>query len=179
MLNTSLMFKQENPPAAPYKNKSIEYWDDICTLCGPDRALGDGVEMPDEAAVAMDDELESEGGSSNKSMSSSKSEKQKRDKLADVVTSFTECFREYVQSKLKEKPKPTPQEIHDVVKNVEGIGRHQVMKATRKFTTGPLSDFEMLKSLRCWSALGLVIVVFSSLCCLFRANLMICRTMYL
>ncbi|XP_074315293.1 uncharacterized protein LOC141651481 [Silene latifolia] len=140
-------FIKENPPAAPYKNKSIEYWDDICTLCGPDRALGDGVEMHNEAAEAMDDDVESEGGSSNKFMSSSKSKKQKRDKLADVVTSFTECFQEYVQSKPKENPKPTPQEIHDVVKNVKGIGRHQVMKATRKFTTGPLSDFEMLKSL--------------------------------
>ncbi|KAL9224537.1 hypothetical protein vseg_000562 [Gypsophila vaccaria] len=138
---------QDHPNAAAYRNKSIDYWDDICSLCGPDRAVGDGVEMHDEAAAAMDAEFESEGGSSSKSLSSSMPKKQKRDRLAEAVANFTECFRDYVQSKPKETPKPTPQEIHDVVKNVEGIGRHQVMRATRMFTNGPIGDFEMLKAL--------------------------------
>ncbi|KAK9706961.1 hypothetical protein RND81_07G163900 [Saponaria officinalis] len=140
-------FVQEHPSAVPYRNKAIEYWDDICTLCGPDRALGDGVEMHDEAAMAMDEEIESEEGSTNKTVSSSRSKKQKRDRLADAVTRFTECFSDYVQSKPKEIPKPSPDEVHEVVKNVDGIGRNQIMRATKRFLNGPINDFEMLKTL--------------------------------
>ena len=91
-----MFYFQDHPNAGFYRNKEVDYWDDICTLCGPDRALGDGVEMHDEAAEAMDYELESEGGSSIKSMSSSGCKKQKRDKLADAMANFTDCFREYV-----------------------------------------------------------------------------------
>ncbi|KAL9224767.1 hypothetical protein vseg_000775 [Gypsophila vaccaria] len=103
--------------------------------------------MHAEAAATMDAEFESERGSSSKSLSSSMPKKQKRDRSVEAVANFTEYFRDYVQSKPKEIPKPTRQELHDVVKNVKGIGRHQVMRATRLFTNGPIGDFEMLKAL--------------------------------
>ncbi|KAK9714481.1 hypothetical protein RND81_06G097500 [Saponaria officinalis] len=151
-------FVQEHPSAVPYRNKAIEYWDDICTLYGPDRALGDGVEMHDEAAMTMDEEIESEEGSTNMMVSSSRSKKQKRDRLAEAVTRFTECFSDYVQSKPKEILKPSPNDVHEVVKNVDGIERNQIMRATKRFLNGPINDFEMLKKLPEGDKLGWVLL---------------------
>ncbi|KAL2938406.1 Uncharacterized protein RDABS01_021855, partial [Bienertia sinuspersici] len=41
----------ENKNSAPYRNKCIENWEDICTLFGEDRAVGDGSEQHDEAIM--------------------------------------------------------------------------------------------------------------------------------
>ncbi|KAH9625890.1 hypothetical protein KSS87_003404, partial [Heliosperma pusillum] len=170
-------FIEDHPNATAYRNKPIEHWDDICIFFGPDRSVDDqaldnrgvdnqtvnnqlvdeqagddvavvnGVELHDEAAEAMDEELQSFGKSSTKAISSSGSKKQKRDHLADAIISIAGCFSDYLQSKTKEVVKPAPKEVYEVVKNIKGIGRHEIMKATRRFMDGPVSYFEMLQIL--------------------------------
>ncbi|XP_074272611.1 uncharacterized protein LOC141596379 [Silene latifolia] len=160
-------FIVDHPNAAGYRNKPIEHWDDICTFCGPDQSVDDqavnnqlvddqvvdnlavvnGVEMHDEVAEAMDEELQSDGGSSTKAISSSGSKKQKRDHLADAIINFAGCFNDYLQSKTKEVLKPSPKEVYEVVKNIKGIGRREILKATKKLMDGPVNYFEMLQIL--------------------------------
>ncbi|RAL48807.1 hypothetical protein DM860_001127 [Cuscuta australis] len=121
---------QSNPPASSYRNKTIDNWDDICILYGSDRALGDGAEQYDAATMAMDDEMTSEGMSTS---TGSVSKKVKKDRLVEAVTSFTNSFNEYVQSKINMTSKASGKEIHDVVSKVNDILRHQVLKAVKKF----------------------------------------------
>ena len=72
--------------------------------------------------------------------------RQKRDRLADAVTSFAESFKEYV-SKAKEPPRPTCKEIYEVVSEVIGITDDQAMRAVKRFVNGKVDEFEMLKNL--------------------------------
>ncbi|KAL2923027.1 L10-interacting MYB domain-containing protein [Bienertia sinuspersici] len=138
---------KEKKNAAPYRNKCIENWEDICTLFGADRAVGDGSEQHDEAADVMEGEMVSEGRSSSKDPTNSSSRKRKKDSVADAVNSFAESFREYVQSKIKDTPRPTCQEIHTVVSQVFGISRSQIMRAVKRFMNGNPDEFLMLKEL--------------------------------
>ncbi|KAL1816919.1 uncharacterized protein LOC108208423 isoform X2 [Daucus carota subsp. sativus] len=131
------------PDASAYQNKCIQNWDDICTLFASDRATGDGAEQFEESATAMELEndistAETGSGESNK--------RQKRDRLADAVTSFAESFKEYV-SKAKEPPRPTCKEIYEVVSEVIGITDDQAMRAVKRFVNGKVDEFEMLKNL--------------------------------
>ena len=125
----------------------IENWEDICTLFGADRAVGDGAEQHEEAADAMEGETICERTSSSKDPTNSSSRKRKKDSVADAVNSFAESFREYVQSKIKDTPKLTCQEIHAVVSQVLGISRIQTMRAVKKFMNGNPDEFLMLKEL--------------------------------
>ncbi|RAL50130.1 hypothetical protein DM860_007804 [Cuscuta australis] len=134
---------KSHPPASSYRNKTIDNWDDICILFGSDRAIGDGAEQYDEAAMAMDEEMTSEGMSTS---TGSVSKKVKKDRLEEAVTSFTNSFNEYVQSKINMTSKASGKEIHDVVSKVDGILRHQVLKAVKKFMNMP-DEFQMLKDL--------------------------------
>ncbi|KAL2939728.1 Acetaldehyde dehydrogenase 6 [Bienertia sinuspersici] len=59
--------------------------------------------------------MASEGRSSSKDPTNSGSRKHKKDSLVEAVNSYAESFREYVQSKIKDTPRPTCQEIHAVV----------------------------------------------------------------
>ncbi|XP_057250816.1 uncharacterized protein LOC104893710 [Beta vulgaris subsp. vulgaris] len=138
---------KDNKNAASYRNKCIENWEDICTLFGADRAVGDGSEQHDEAADAMEEEMISEGKSSSKDPTVSGSHKRKKDSVADAVNSFAESFREYVQSKMNDTPKPTCQEIYTVVSEVYGISRNQIMRAVKRFMNGNPDEFLMLKEL--------------------------------
>ncbi|KAL1828655.1 hypothetical protein ACET3Z_007067 [Daucus carota] len=131
------------PDASAYKNKRIPNWDDICTLFASDRAIGDGAEQFEESAAAM--ELENEF-STAETGSGESNKRQKRDRLADAVTSFAESFKEYV-SKAKEPPRPTCKEIYEVVSEVYGITDDQAMRAVKRFVNGKVDEFEMLKSL--------------------------------
>ncbi|RAL41965.1 hypothetical protein DM860_016340 [Cuscuta australis] len=105
--------KESHPPASSYRNKTIDNWVDICILFGSDRALGDGAEQFDEAAMAMDEEMTSEGMSTSTGSVSKKA---------------------------------SGKEIHEVVSKVDGILRHQVLKAVKKFMNMP-NEFQMLKDL--------------------------------
>ena len=88
--------------------KCIENWNHIVTLFALDRAIGDGAEQHEESAAAMDTETKraTSSGGSNKKL--------KRDRLADVISSFVNSFKEYV-SKTQDSLKPSSQEIYDVV----------------------------------------------------------------
>ncbi|KAL8092560.1 hypothetical protein AgCh_034723 [Apium graveolens] len=76
------------PHASAYQNKRIQNWDDICTLFASDRAIGDGAEQYEESATAM--ELKNEVVSTAETGSDELNKRQKRDRLADAVTSFVE-----------------------------------------------------------------------------------------
>ena len=52
-----VVYFQSFPDAHGYQNKVIENWDDIVLLCGCDRAIGDGAETFQDAAEAMDQEV--------------------------------------------------------------------------------------------------------------------------
>ncbi|XP_021860459.2 uncharacterized protein [Spinacia oleracea] len=120
---------QEVPVASAYLNKCIENWDDICTLFAMDRANGEGAEQHDESATAM--ETENEVGSTSETTSGESNKRLKRDRLADAVSSFAESFKEYV-SKARNPPRPTSQEIYEVVSSVLGLSRHQVLRAVKR-----------------------------------------------
>ncbi|KMT04016.1 hypothetical protein BVRB_8g187200 [Beta vulgaris subsp. vulgaris] len=126
---------KDNKNAASYRNKCIENWEDICTLFGADRVVGDGSEQHDEAADVMEEEMISEGKSSSKDPIVSGSHKRKKDSVADAVNNFVESFREYVQSKMNDTLKPTCQEIYTIVSEVYGISK------------GNPDEFLMLKEL--------------------------------
>ncbi|KAL2899646.1 ER membrane protein complex subunit 2 [Bienertia sinuspersici] len=112
----------------PYRNKCIENWEDICTLFGAGRAVGDG-------------------RSSSKDPTNSGSRKRKKGSVAEAVNSFAESFREYVQSKIKDTPRPTCQEIHTVVSQVFCISRSQIMRIVKRFMNGNPDEFLILKEL--------------------------------
>ena len=95
----------------------------------------------------MEGETICERTSSSKDPTNSSSRKRKKDSVADTVNSFAESFREYVQSKIKDTPKLTCQEIHAVVSQVLGISRIQTMRAVKKFMNGNPDEFLMLKEL--------------------------------
>ncbi|KMT02385.1 hypothetical protein BVRB_9g204980 [Beta vulgaris subsp. vulgaris] len=135
---------QENPNASGYLNKCIDNWDDIVTLFALDRATGDGAEQHEESAAAMD--TETEGGSTSETSSGGSNKKLKRDRLADAVSSFADSFKEYV-SKAQGPPKPSSQEIYDVVSSVLGLSGQQVLQAVKRFMNGPVNEFDMLKHL--------------------------------
>ncbi|KAL2945457.1 Protein WHAT'S THIS FACTOR 1-like protein [Bienertia sinuspersici] len=144
---SSSLYQKENKNDAPYRNKCIENWEDICTLFGADTAVGDGLEQHDEAAYVMEGDIVSEGRSSSKDPTNSGSCKRKKDSVAEAVNSFVESFREYVQSKIKDTPRPTCQEIYVVVSQVFGISRSQIMGAVKRFMNGNPDEFLMLKDL--------------------------------
>ncbi|KAL1830946.1 hypothetical protein ACET3Z_000597 [Daucus carota] len=131
-------------PTVPAQKRGYLAWtpemDNILTST---LATGDGAEQFEESATAMELEndistAETGSGESNK--------RQKRDRLADVVTSFAESFKEYV-SKAKEPPRPTCKEIYEVVSEVIGITDDQAMRAVKRFVNGKVDEFEMLKNL--------------------------------
>ncbi|KAL2933488.1 Syntaxin-binding protein 2 [Bienertia sinuspersici] len=126
-----ITMEDENKNASPYRNK----------------AIGDASEQHDKATDVMEEEIISEGRSSSKDPTNSGSRKRKKDSLADAVNSFTESFKEYVQSKIKDTPRPTCQEIHAVVSQVFGISRSQIMRAVKRFMIGNPDEFLMLKEL--------------------------------
>ncbi|KAL8120249.1 hypothetical protein AgCh_017412 [Apium graveolens] len=132
------------PHASAYQNKRIQNWDDICTLFASDRAIGDGAEQYEESATAM--ELENEVVSTAETSSGELNKRQKRNRLADAVTSFAESFKEYA-SKVKEPPRPTCKEIYEVVSTVDKITDSDAMRAVKRFVNGQVDEFEMLKSL--------------------------------
>lgn len=108
-----------------------------------DRAIGDGAEQHEESSAAM--EAENEGANISETTSGeSSSKKLKRDRLADAVSSFAESFKEYVQS--RNPPKPDSKEVYDVVSNVVGLSRQQVLKAAKQFLNNT-AEFDMLKGL--------------------------------
>ncbi|KAL2945439.1 Protein WHAT'S THIS FACTOR 1-like protein [Bienertia sinuspersici] len=131
---SSSLYQKENKNDAPYRNKCIGNWEDICTLFGADRAVGDGLEQHDEAAYVMEGDMVSEGRSSSKDPTNSGSCKRKK-------------IAEYVQSKIKDTPRPTCQEIYVVVSQVFGISRSQIMEAVKRFMNGNPDEFLMLKDL--------------------------------
>uniref|UniRef100_A0A803N1Q8 Myb/SANT-like domain-containing protein n=2 Tax=Chenopodium quinoa TaxID=63459 RepID=A0A803N1Q8_CHEQI len=137
------MYCMEATQAAAYQNKFIENWDDICTLFASDRTTGEGAEHHDEAVDAMDTEIE--GGSTSETSSGGSNKRLKRDRLADVVSYFAESLKDYV-SRTQGPPKPSSQEIYEVISSVLGISRHQVLQAVKRFMNGT-NDFEMLKNL--------------------------------
>ncbi|XP_074335607.1 uncharacterized protein LOC141672823 isoform X1 [Apium graveolens] len=144
------------PHASAYQNKRIQNWDDICTLFAADRANGDGAEQYEESAAAM--ELENEVASTAETGSGELNKRQKRDRLADAVTSFAESFKEYV-SKSKEPPRPTCKEIYEVVSTVDKITDNDVMRAVKRFLNGQVDEFEMLKSLPDDKKLGWILLL--------------------
>ncbi|KAL8120664.1 hypothetical protein AgCh_017733 [Apium graveolens] len=103
------------PHAYAYQNNHIQNWNDICTLFSSDRATDKGAEQFEESATAMD--LENEAVSNSEMGSGESNKRQKKDHLADAVTSFVESFKEYM-SKAKEPPRPTCKEIYVVVSTV-------------------------------------------------------------
>ncbi|KAL2900402.1 Transcription antitermination protein NusB, partial [Bienertia sinuspersici] len=107
----------------------------------------DGSEQHDEAADVIEGEIVSDGRSSSRDPTNSSSHKRKKDSVANAVNNFAESFREYVQSKIKDTPRPTCQEIHTVVSQVFGISRNQIMRAVKSFMNGNLDEFLMLKEL--------------------------------
>ncbi|KAL2942438.1 Serine/threonine-protein kinase PknD, partial [Bienertia sinuspersici] len=78
--------------------------------------------------------------------SSGSNKRLKRDILADAVSSFVESFKEYV-NRAQGPPKLSPQELYSVVSNVLGITRHQVLRAVKRFKSGTIDEFDMLKNL--------------------------------
>ncbi|KMT02615.1 hypothetical protein BVRB_9g202990 [Beta vulgaris subsp. vulgaris] len=134
---------KDNPSASAYQNKQIDNWDDICTLVAVDRAVGDGVEQHEESASAM--EAENEGVSTSETPSGESNKRLKRDRLADAVSSFAKSFKDYL--KAKDPPKPTSSEVYDVVSNVLGITRHQILRVVKRFLGGTVEEFDMLKRL--------------------------------
>jgi hypothetical protein len=135
--------KQENPNASAYLNKRIDNWDEICALVAIDRAVGDGAEQHEESVAAM--AVENEGANLSEATSGESSSKRlKRDRLADAVSSFAESFKDYMQS--KNPPKPNTKEVYEVVSNIIGLDRHQVLKAAKKFLNNT-DEFAMLKEL--------------------------------
>ncbi|KAL8099751.1 hypothetical protein AgCh_032121 [Apium graveolens] len=132
------------PHALAYQNKHIQYWDDICTLFSFDRATGERVEQFEEFAAVM--ELENEVVSTDETGSSESNKRQKRDRLADVVTTFAKSFKEYV-SKAKEPLRPTCKEIYEIVSTLDKITGNEDMRAVKMFVNEKADEFEMLKSL--------------------------------
>ncbi|KNA06554.1 hypothetical protein SOVF_179940 [Spinacia oleracea] len=130
--------------ASAFLNKFIENWEDICTLFAMDRANGEGAEQHGESTTAM--ETESEVGSTSETISGVSNKRLKRDRLADAVSSFAESFKEYV-SMSRNPPRPTSQEIYDVVSSVLGFSRHQVLRDVKRFVNGTNDEFDMLKNL--------------------------------
>ncbi|KAL2904855.1 Phosphate permease PHO89 [Bienertia sinuspersici] len=53
-LGITINVDHEKKNAAPYRNKCIKNWEDICILFGEDRAVGDESEQHDEATDVMD-----------------------------------------------------------------------------------------------------------------------------
>ncbi|KAL8146913.1 hypothetical protein AgCh_004589 [Apium graveolens] len=145
------------PHASAYKNKHIQNWDDICTLFSSDRATGEGAEQFEESAVTMD--LENEAISTAETGPGESNKRQKRDRLADAVTSFAESFKEYV-SKAKEPPRPTCKEIYEVVSTIDKITNNEAMRAVKRFVNGKANEFEMLKSLPDDKKIGLDLVAY-------------------
>ncbi|KAL2938739.1 Werner syndrome ATP-dependent helicase-like protein [Bienertia sinuspersici] len=126
-LGITINVDHESKNAAHYRNK----------------AVGDGSEQHDEAADVMEGEMVSKGRSSSKDPTNSSSRKRKKDSVADAVNSFAESFREYVQSKIKDTPRPTCEEIHTVVSQVFGISMSQIMRVVKRFMNGNPGDFLM------------------------------------
>ncbi|KAL1818574.1 hypothetical protein ACET3Z_013443 [Daucus carota] len=135
----------KNPNASNYQNKSIDNWDDICTLFASDRLTGESAEQYEESAAAMEMENElGSGGAGSEAASGESNKKVKRDRLADAVTKFAESFCEYV-SKARGPPRPSSKEIYDVISVVPYIFRMQIRKGVKSFMNGTIDMFEMLK----------------------------------
>ncbi|XP_074289892.1 uncharacterized protein LOC141615427 [Silene latifolia] len=142
-----MKYTQANPSAAVYSNKSIEHWDDICALVGPDRAVGDGVEHHEEGATMMDEEACDGASSSMDTTSTSSNKKRKRDNLAEAMTSVAHTLKSYVEARLKATPLTLGgKEVYDEVSNVIGILRPEVLKAVSMFIESPVK-FQVLKDL--------------------------------
>ncbi|KAL2937653.1 RIB43A-like with coiled-coils protein 2 [Bienertia sinuspersici] len=87
-----------------------------------------------------------EGLGTSETPSGGSNKRLKRDRLVDAISSFTELFKEYV-SRAQGPLKPSSQEIYNVVSNVLGISRHQVLKVVKRFMNGTIDEFDMLKKL--------------------------------
>uniref|UniRef100_A0A803N8Q6 Uncharacterized protein n=1 Tax=Chenopodium quinoa TaxID=63459 RepID=A0A803N8Q6_CHEQI len=106
----------ETPAESAY-HKCIKNWDDICTLFAADRTIGDGAEQHEETVAEMENENENESTSETASGDSNK--RLKRDRPADVVSSFAESFKEY----MSKSTRPTSKDIYKEVSSVLGISR--------------------------------------------------------
>ncbi|KAL2904027.1 Uncharacterized protein RDABS01_002737 [Bienertia sinuspersici] len=135
------------PHAFAYKNKCINNWDNICALVGSDGVTGDEVEQHEESANALDMEIEglSTSETSLESSSGGLNKKIKRDRLANVISSFVESFKEYV-SRAQGSLKPSSMEIYDVISSILGLSHQQVLKAVKRFMSVYLSAY--------WGLLG-------------------------
>ncbi|XP_021747540.1 uncharacterized protein LOC110713394 [Chenopodium quinoa] len=91
----------------------------------------------------MDTEIE--GVSTSETPSGGSNKRLKRDCLADALSYFAESFKDYV-SRTQGPPKPSSQEIYEVVLSVLGISRHQVLQAVKRFMN-VTDEFEMLNNL--------------------------------
>ncbi|KAL2904816.1 GMP synthase [glutamine-hydrolyzing] [Bienertia sinuspersici] len=108
------------------------------------RVTGEGAEQHEESADTM--EIEIEGASTSENSSGGSNKRLKRDQLVDAVNRFSESFKEYVR-RAQGLPTSNSQEIYNVVFNVLGISRHQILRALKRFMNGTLDEFDMLKNL--------------------------------
>ncbi|KAL2924652.1 Polypeptide N-acetylgalactosaminyltransferase 4 [Bienertia sinuspersici] len=119
----------ENKNAAPYRNKCIENWEDIFTLFGAYRAVGDVQNNMMRQQMSWRGKwLVKEGA-------------HLRTPLIRALASAKKI------AKIKDTPRPTCQEIHTVISQVFGISRSQIMRAVKRFMNGNPDEFLMLKEL--------------------------------
>ncbi|OMO84758.1 hypothetical protein CCACVL1_10670 [Corchorus capsularis] len=115
------------PLAAPYKNKMIEFGDDIVVLCALEKATGQHAENFEDAIDSMAAEIEDEMNSPSTQIpaqqdsteGSSQRKKRKKDPLFEIVGEMATSLKEYVEMKKnQERPKPTGEEIYGVVSKI-------------------------------------------------------------
>ncbi|OMO81134.1 hypothetical protein COLO4_23750 [Corchorus olitorius] len=121
--------------AGPYKNKMIEFWDDIVVLCASEKATGQHVESFEDAIDSMAAEAEDEMNSpptqipaqQDSTEGSCQKKKRKKDPLVEIVGEMATSLKEYVEMKKnQERPKPTGEEIYGVVSKIVGLNRNDI-----------------------------------------------------
>ncbi|OMO94123.1 hypothetical protein CCACVL1_06154 [Corchorus capsularis] len=144
------------PLAAPYKNKMIEFWDDIVVLCASEKATGQHAENFEDAIDSMAAETEDEMNSPPTQIpaqqdsieGSSQRKKRKKDPLVEIVGEMATSLKEYVEMKKnQERPKPTGEEIYGVVSKIVGLNRNDIFGAVNRLMNGCPEQFYLLKSL--------------------------------
>ncbi|OMP05550.1 hypothetical protein COLO4_08774 [Corchorus olitorius] len=92
------------PLAGPYKNKMIEFWDDIVVLCASEKATGQHAESFEDAIDSMAAEAEDEMNSpptqipaqQDSTKGSCQKKKRKKDPLIEIVGEMATSLKEYV-----------------------------------------------------------------------------------
>ncbi|OMO58774.1 hypothetical protein COLO4_34387 [Corchorus olitorius] len=106
------------PLAGPYKNKMIEFWDDIVVF-----------------TTRFNRRFMSK-------------EKRKKDPLIEIVGEMATSLKEYVEMKKnQERPKPTGEEIYGVISKIVGLNRNDIFAAVNRLMNGCPEQFYLLKSL--------------------------------